>query len=81
MSILALWVQDAGMRALKDLDTSLDQFIELMERKDKQDIPIKQQEALGFPGRLTRLAWLAGQWVQGKWSGAAYPLRGHGEGR
>ena len=48
MSILALWVQDAGMRALKDLDTSLDQFIELMERKDKQDIPIKQQEALGF---------------------------------
>ena len=36
------------MRALKDLDTSLDQFIELMERKDKQEIPIKQQEALGF---------------------------------
>ncbi|CAK0787337.1 hypothetical protein CVIRNUC_010556 [Coccomyxa viridis] len=40
--------KDAGMRALKDLDTSLDQFIELMERKDKQEIPIKQQEALGF---------------------------------
>ena len=46
--IPSLWVQDAGMRAIKDLDTSLDQFIELMERKDKQDIPIKQQEALGF---------------------------------
>ena len=42
--------QDAGMRAISDLDKSLDEFMELMEKKDKQDIPIKQQEALGFVG-------------------------------
>jgi len=40
--------QDAGMRAITDLDKSLDEFIELMEKKDKQEIPSKQQEALGF---------------------------------
>ena len=42
--------QEAGMRAIADLDKSLDEFMELMERKDKQDVPIKQQEALGFVG-------------------------------
>ncbi|CAL5222330.1 g4676 [Coccomyxa viridis] len=42
--------KDAGMRAISDLDKSLDEFMELMEKKDKQDIPIKQQEALGFVG-------------------------------
>ena len=50
---LTLWpgdVQDAGMRAISDLDKSLDEFMELMEKKDKQDIPIKQQEALGYVG-------------------------------
>ena len=36
------------MKAITDLDKSLDEFIELMEKKDKQEIPSKQQEALGF---------------------------------
>ena len=43
-------MQEAGMRAIADLDKSLDEFMELMERKDKQDVPIKQQEALGYVG-------------------------------
>lgn len=41
-------MQDAGMKAISDLDKSLDEFMELMEKKDKQDIPFKQQEALGY---------------------------------
>ena len=41
-------MQDAGMKAISDLDKSLDEFMELMEKKDKQEIPFKQQEALGY---------------------------------
>lgn len=44
--------QEAGLKAIAALDKSLDEFSTLLEEKDKQDIPIKQQEALGFVGQV-----------------------------
>ena len=38
------------MRAMAALDRSLDEFTALLDAKDKQEIPIKQQEALGYVG-------------------------------
>jgi hypothetical protein len=43
-------VQDAGLAALAKLETSLDEFQALIEAKDKQEVPIKQREALSYVG-------------------------------
>jgi hypothetical protein len=40
------------MQAIAALDKSLDEFTTLLEAKDKQEIPIKQQEALGYVGQI-----------------------------
>jgi hypothetical protein len=40
------------MKAMAALDRSLDEFTALLDAKDKQEIPIKQQEALGFVGAM-----------------------------
>ena len=40
------------MAAIAALDRSLDEFTALLDAKDKQEIPIKQQEALGFVGTI-----------------------------
>ena len=45
-------LQDEGMKAMSALDKSLDEFTALLDAKDKQEIPIKQQEALGFVGAM-----------------------------
>lgn len=44
--------QDKGLAAIERLDQSLDEFARLLDDKDKQDVPIKQQEALGFVGAV-----------------------------
>ncbi|EIE24466.1 cyclophilin-like protein [Coccomyxa subellipsoidea C-169] len=44
--------KEAGLRAIAALDKSLDEFTALLDAKDKQEIPIKQQEALGFVGQV-----------------------------
>ncbi len=44
--------QDKGLAAMARLDKSLDEFQALLEEKDKQEVPIKQQEALGFVGAV-----------------------------
>ena len=44
--------QDKGLAAMERLDKSLDEFQALLEEKDKQEVPIKQQEALGFVGAV-----------------------------
>lgn len=44
--------QDNGLAAMERLDRSLDEFSKLLEDKDKQEVPIKQQEALGFVGAV-----------------------------
>jgi hypothetical protein len=44
--------QDKGLAAIERLDKSLDEFARLLDDKDKQDVPIKQQEALGFVGAV-----------------------------
>jgi len=44
--------QDVGLKAIADLDKSLDEFSALLEAKDKQEVPIKQQEALGYVGQV-----------------------------
>lgn len=44
--------QDVGLKAIADLDKSLDEFSALLEAKDKQEVPIKQQEALGYVGQI-----------------------------
>lgn len=45
-------MQDKGLAAMERLDKSLDEFQALLEEKDKQEVPIKQQEALGFVGAV-----------------------------
>ena len=44
--------QDKGLVAMERLDRSLDEFQALLEEKDKQEVPIKQQEALGYVGAV-----------------------------
>ena len=40
------------MAAIQALDRSLDEFSALLDAKDKQEIPAKQQEALNFVGTI-----------------------------
>jgi hypothetical protein len=44
--------QEVGLKAIAALDKSLDEFTALLDAKDKQEIPLKQQEALGFVGQI-----------------------------
>ncbi|KAK9828041.1 hypothetical protein WJX81_004327 [Elliptochloris bilobata] len=44
--------KDKGLAAMARLDKSLDEFVVLLDEKDKQEVPIKQQEALGYVGAV-----------------------------
>jgi hypothetical protein len=45
-------VQASGLAAIEALDASLKSFGEVLEAKDKQEVPIKQQEALLHVGQI-----------------------------
>ncbi|CAL8467454.1 g6992 [Coccomyxa elongata] len=44
--------KEAGLKAIAALDKCLEEFSVLLDAKDKQEIPIKQQEALGYVGQI-----------------------------
>ncbi|KAK9816473.1 hypothetical protein WJX72_000720 [[Myrmecia] bisecta] len=44
--------KEAGMAALANLDRSFAEFDKIIESGDKQEVPIKQQEVLGYVGQV-----------------------------
>lgn len=44
--------KDSGLAALDKLEASLKEFQVLIDAKDKQNVPIKQRECLGYVGQV-----------------------------